>query len=97
MARARTPKRSSAKGAKRLPDSAFAYPSRRAYPINTKKRARNALARAAQSNTAGTYSHVARAVRRRYGNGIASVGRRGTVSRPGMARRGGNRRRRGRR
>ena len=87
MAR-RTPSRSSAKGAKRLPNSAFAYPSRRAYPINTKARARNALARAAQSGTSGTYQHVARAVRRRYGNAVASVGRsRGTVSRPGYRRR----------
>lgn len=61
-----SPKRSHAKGTKRLPRSAFAYPSRRAYPINTKARARNALARAASSKTRGTYSHVARAVHRRY-------------------------------
>lgn len=80
-------KKSSAKGTSKLPRSAFAYPSKRAYPINTPKRARNALARAAQSKTSGTYQHVARAVRARYGNRIASVGRkRGTVSRPGYRR-----------
>ena len=77
-------RKSTAKGVKRLPSSAFAYPKTREYPINTVKRARNALARAKQSGTSGSYSHVARAVRRRYGNKVASVGKkRGTVSRPG--------------
>ena len=67
-----------------LPKTAFAYPSRRAYPIDTPARARNALARASQDGTSGTYRHVAEAVRKRYGNQIASVGRkRGTVSGPG--------------
>jgi hypothetical protein len=85
---ARTPTRSHARGTGKLPRSAFAYPSRRAYPINTLARARNALARAASSRNSGTYQHVARAVRRRYGNRVASVGRRrGTVSRPGYRRR----------
>jgi hypothetical protein len=80
---------------RRLPDSAFAYPSTRTYPIDTVKRARNALARAAQPGTKGTYAHVARAVRRRYGDKVASVGRkRGTVSAPGYRKR---RRRGGRR
>jgi hypothetical protein len=79
---------STAKGVKRLPSSAFAYPKTRQYPINTKKRARNALARAGQKGTSGTYSHVARAVRRKYGNKVASVGKkRGTTSRPGYRRR----------
>jgi Family of unknown function (DUF6582) len=69
---------------KRLPSSAFAYPKQRKYPIDTVKRARNALARAAQSKTSGTYQHVARKVRARYGNKVATVGRtRGTVSGPG--------------
>jgi hypothetical protein len=78
-----------AKQRKKLPRSAFAYPSRRAYPIDTKARARNALARAAQKGTSGSYSHVARAVRKRYGNAIASVGKkRGTVTRPAYRRRG---------
>lgn len=69
---------------KKLPSKAFAYPKTRSYPIDTVSRARNALARAAQSKTKGTYAHVARAVRRRYGNKVASVGpKRGMVSRPG--------------
>lgn len=97
MARTR-PRRSTAPGTKRLPNSAFAYPSRRAYPINTKARARNALSRAARSDTTGSYPHVARAVRRRYGNGIASVGsKRGTVTRPGKRKRRRTPRRRTRR
>ena len=69
---------------RKLPASAFAYPRSRKYPIDTKARARSALARAASSQNAGSYAHVARAVRRRYGNAVASVGpRRGTVARPG--------------
>ena len=78
-----------------LPRSAFAYPSTRSYPIDTPARARNALARAAQSKTKGRYEHVARAVRKRYGNRIASVGKtRGTVTRPGYRKgKGGGKRR----
>jgi hypothetical protein len=72
---------------RRLPSSAFAYPKSRRYPIDTPKRARNALARAAQSHTRGSYRTVATAVRARYGNRVASVGRaRGTVSAPGYRR-----------
>jgi Family of unknown function (DUF6582) len=59
-------KKSSAKGTKRLKSKQFAYPSKRAYPINTKKRARAALSRAAQSKTSGTYAHVAKAVKAKY-------------------------------
>ena len=71
-----------------LPRSSFAYPKKRAYPIDTPARARAALSRAAQKGTSGSYSTVARAVRRKYGNRIASVGRkRGTVSRAGYRRR----------
>ena len=81
-----------AKRRRALPSSAFAYPRRRKYPIDTPARARNALARAAQSGTSGSYRHVARAVRRRYGNRIASVGpARGTITGPGY-RRGPSRR-----
>lgn len=81
-------RRSSAVGTSRLPRSAFAYPSRRAFPINTVGRARSALARARMSSNRATYQHVARAVRRRYGNRVASVGpRRGVVSRPGYRKR----------
>ena len=50
----------------RLPDSAFVYPKQRKYPINTVGRARNALARAAQSKTSGSYRTVERKVNRRY-------------------------------
>ena len=57
---------SGAKGASKLPDSAFAYPSKRKYPINTKKRARNALSRAAQRGTFGSVSHVRAKVLKRY-------------------------------
>jgi len=39
---------------------------RNAYPIDTKGRARSALARASQSKTAGTYRTVERAVNKRY-------------------------------
>ena len=62
-----------AKKRKALPKRDFAYPRTRSYPIDTKARARNALARAAQSGTKGSYAHVARAVRRRWGSAIKSV------------------------
>jgi hypothetical protein len=84
---------------RRLPRSSFAYPRTRSYPIDTVRRARNALARAAQPQTKGSYAHVARAVRRKWGNRVATVGRkRGTVSAPGYRKTrrssGGTRRRR---
>lgn len=73
---------------KSLPKSAFAYPRTRKYPIDTPKRARNALARASQKGTSGTYTHVARAVRKKYGNKVATVGKkRGTVTGPGYRKR----------
>lgn len=76
-----------------LPASAFAYPKTRRYPIDTPARARAALARANSSANRGTYQHVARAVRNRYGNRVATVGpARGTVTRPGY--RSSSRRRR---
>ena len=64
---------------KALPDSAYAYPKQRKYPIPTRKQAakagigegqrkrllRNALSRAAQRKTSGSYAHVKRKVRRR--------------------------------
>jgi hypothetical protein len=74
----------SAKGRRALPRSAFVYPKQRKYPINTLKRAKAALSYSARKDTSGSYSTVARAVRKRYGNKIASVGRaRGTTSRAG--------------
>jgi hypothetical protein len=68
-----------AKQRKALPASAFAYPKTRKYPVPTKNQARkagiserqrvglhrNALSRAAQSSTVGSYRHVAKHVARR--------------------------------
>ena len=48
------------------PTSRVGGKGRKAYPIDTPARARNALARAAQSKTGGTYARVERAVVRRY-------------------------------
>jgi len=48
------------------PGSTVGGKGRKAYPIDTKARARNALARAAQSNTSGSYAKVERAVNRKY-------------------------------
>ena len=64
-----------------LPDKAFAYPKKRKYPVPTKAQAkkagisekqrlaihRNALSRAAQKGTAGTYSTVLKKVQKRSG------------------------------
>jgi hypothetical protein len=57
-----------------LPARKVAYPKssrvggkgRNAYPLDTKARARNALARAAQSKTSGSYRTVERKVNRLY-------------------------------
>jgi len=57
---------STAKGTSKLPRSAFAYPKTRQYPINTPRRARAALSRAAQPGTSGSYKVVAAKVRARY-------------------------------
>jgi hypothetical protein len=85
-----------------LPNSAFAIPSRRAYPMPTKAQAkragiseaqrvrlhRNALARSTNTRTAGNYQRIATIARRRAGNQIATVNRRtGTTTRPGLRRR----------
>ena len=83
---------------KALPASAFAYPKQRKYPVPTKAQAkkagiserqrvglhRNALARASQSGTSGSYAHVGRHVRNRSGGKVASVkkGAPGGASRP---------------
>jgi hypothetical protein len=62
-----------------LPDSAFAYPKTRKYPVPTKAQARkagisetqrqglhrNALSRSAQRQTSGSYRTVARKVKAR--------------------------------
>jgi hypothetical protein len=56
-----------------LSPSSFVYPpgsqlggSRGLYPINTRARARNALSRAAQPQTRGSYAAVERAVNRKW-------------------------------
>ena len=73
-----------AKRRSNLPNTAFAYPKTRRYPIHDAKHARAALARAAQSGTSGSYRTVAKAVRAKYGNTIASVGpTHGTTTAPG--------------
>ena len=73
-----------------LPDKAFAYPKKRRYAVPTKAQAkkagigekqrlaihRNALARAAQRGTAGTYSKVLKKVRKRSGVAKGKVGAR---------------------
>jgi hypothetical protein len=53
------------------PNSSVGGRGRKAYPIDTPARARNALARAAQSRTGGSYARVERAVNRRW-PGIAT-------------------------
>jgi hypothetical protein len=64
----------------RLPKSAFALPSIRAYPINTKKRARAALAYAARPTTRGSYATVRKAVLKRYPS-LRGAAPRGAVTR----------------
>lgn len=71
----------------KLPSSAFVYPSTRKYPVPTKSQAkragisqaqnarihRNALSRAAQKGTSGSYAKVSRKVSAR---GVVTPGRR---------------------
>lgn len=56
----------SAQRRKRLPKTTYALPSQRKYPIPDKTHARNALARAAQSKTSGSYSTVRKNVLKKY-------------------------------
>lgn len=85
-----------------LPKSAFALPSKRKYPMPTKAQARragiserqrlrlhrNALARANQKKTSGTYPKIAKVARARAGGKIKTVSRaRGTVTSPGVRKR----------
>lgn len=51
---------------KKLPDSSFALKGKRAYPIDTAARARNALARVAQHGTKSEQAKVKAAVHKRY-------------------------------
>ncbi len=50
----------------KLPDSAFAIPETRSYPINTKRRARNALSRVSAFGTQSEKARVCHAVGMRY-------------------------------
>lgn len=54
------------KGRKRMRKSQFAIPSQRAYPIHDISHARNALSRAKQKRTKGSYSTVRKAVLKKY-------------------------------
>jgi hypothetical protein len=48
------------------PSSTVGRKGRKAYPIDSKARARAALSRAAQSKTGGTYARVEKAVNRKW-------------------------------
>jgi hypothetical protein len=52
----------------RLPDSAFAEPRKRAYPIQDRSHARNALSRVASNGSPSEQRKVRAAVHRRYPN-----------------------------
>lgn len=79
---------------KRLPASAFAYPGKRAYPINDKAHARAALSRAASKKTSGSYAHVAAAVNRRYPGMAKGKTKKGSTARKRSSTRRTARRRR---
>lgn len=53
---------------KSLKASQFGLPKQRKYPLNTKKRARNALARAAQHATPSQRAQIRRRVKAKYPN-----------------------------
>lgn len=81
-----------AKARRKLPASAFAYPSKRAYPIHDRTHAKAALAFAARSSTSGTYAHVAARVNKKF-PGLAK-GRKGSTGRKRSSTRRTARRRR---
>lgn len=51
---------------KRIPKSSFAEPGKRAYPIQDKSHARNALARVSQHGSPAEKKQVRAAVKRKY-------------------------------
>lgn len=51
---------------KKMPKSEFAEPGKKAYPINDKNHARNALSRVAQNGTPAEVAKVRAAVHRRF-------------------------------
>lgn len=58
--------RLSTKRRKSLPKGSFAVPSKRKYPIDTKARARNALARVSQHGSSAEKAAVRRKVKSKY-------------------------------
>jgi hypothetical protein len=91
---------------RKLPSSAFVYPKQRKYPVPTKAQAkkagiseqsrlrmhRNALARANQTKTSGSYGTVAKKVRTRSAGKVGTVSKtKGTVTKPGYAKGKGKR------
>lgn len=64
---------------KRLPKSSFAVPGKRKYPVDTKARARNALARVSQHGTAAEKKAVRAKVKKKYPS--IQVGGKKTTSR----------------
>jgi hypothetical protein len=50
----------------KLPSGSFALPGKRAYPVDTANRARNALARVAQNGTPAEKAKVRAKVRKKY-------------------------------
>jgi hypothetical protein len=64
-----------AKDRKKLPNSAFALPDKRKYPIPDKAHARNALARVAQNGTPAEQKKVKAAVKKRF----PSIGKKKTA------------------
>ena len=57
-----------ARGRRRLPDSAFAIPGKRAYPIHDEAHARAALSRVSQFGSPEEQAIVRRKVKERYPN-----------------------------
>lgn len=64
-----------AKKRKSLPKTSFALPGKRKYPVDTKGRARNAVARVSQHGTASEQKAVRAKVAKRY-PGIGKTSRR---------------------
>lgn len=65
MAKRKSNKMTAAKR-KRLSPKSFGLPKKRKYPLDTKRRARNALSRVSQHGTSAEKARVRRAVKRKY-------------------------------
>lgn len=66
MVAARKSPKLTAKKRSAMPKSQFAIPSKKAYPIDTPNRARNALSRVAENGTPAQKTQVRKAVKRKY-------------------------------